>query len=158
MRTVQKALPESLTPDLIAPCGMDCGLCRGHLRAQNRCPGCNGDDAAKPRYCMTCKIKTCSIIASGASSFCFECDSFPCARQRQLDKRYRTKYGMSTIENLIRVREIGVEAFVASERLKWVCPQCCSLLCVHLPECGVCGRPWNLSEPSEKGVEPTAGR
>ena len=97
MRAVQKALPESLAPELIAPCGMNCGLCSGHLRERNRCPGCNGDDSAKPGYCVSCKIKTCSTITSGSISFCFDCDSYPCARLRQLDKRYRTKYGMSML-------------------------------------------------------------
>jgi hypothetical protein len=153
MRAVDKALPESLTPDLIAPCGMDCGLCRGHLRDRNRCPGCNGDDAAKPRYCVTCKIKTCDTLAGGASSFCFDCVSFPCARLRQLDKRYRTKYGMSMVENLLRIREVGLDAFVAEEKARWACPECGSLLCVHLPECGVCGRTRNPSGLSNKSFE-----
>jgi hypothetical protein len=139
VRTVQKASPESLTPDLIAPCGMDCGLCRGHLREKNRCPGCNGDDSAKPRYCLTCKIKTCDSIARGEIAFCFDCASFPCARLRQLDKRYRTKYGMSMTENLARIQEAGLQAFVDAEKLRWTCPECGALLCVHLPECGVCG-------------------
>ena len=158
MRAVERALPDSLTLDLIAPCGMDCGLCRGHLRAKNRCPGCNGDDAAKPRYCATCKIKTCSTIASGAVSFCVECDRFPCARLRQLDKRYRTKYGMSMTENLLRIQEIGVEAFVAEEKLRWACPQCGSLLCVHLPQCDVCGRTWDRASEFNRRPEDNAGR
>ncbi len=146
MRAVPKVLPESLTVELIAPCGMDCGLCRAHLRDKNRCPGCNGEDLAKPRYCVTCKIKTCDTIASGTSSFCVDCDSFPCGRLRQLDKRYRTKYGMSMIENLLRIQEVGTEAFVTAEKAKWACPECGSLLCVHLPHCGVCGRYWNPAE------------
>ena len=136
-----------LTPDLIAPCGMNCGLCRGHLRSKNRCPGCNGDDETKPRYCLTCKIKTCSTIASGESKFCFDCASFPCARLRQLDKRYRTKYGMSMTDNLLKIQEIGVEPFVESERLRWTCPECGHLLCVHLPDCGVCGHSRDLADP-----------
>ncbi|MEI7813557.1 MAG: DUF3795 domain-containing protein [Coriobacteriia bacterium] len=158
MRTVQKALPESLTPDLIAPCGMNCGLCRGHLRDKNRCPGCNGDDAAKPRYCLTCKIKTCDTVASGASSSCFDCTSFPCARLNQLDKRYRSKYFMSVTENLLQIQEIGLELFVAAEKLRWACPECGSLLCVHLPDCGVCGHPRNPSGPADEGIERNARR
>ena len=153
MRRVQKALPESLTSELIAPCGMDCGLCSGHLREKNRCPGCNGDDTDKPRYCLTCKIKTCDAIASGAISFCFDCARFPCTRLRQLDKRYRTKYGMSMTENLLRIQEIGLEAFVAAEKLRWACPECGSLLCVHLPDCGVCGCARESSGPPNEGVE-----
>jgi len=158
VRTAQKALPESLTPDLVAPCGMNCGLCRGHLRDKNRCPGCNGDDSAQPRYCLTCKIKTCDTIASGASSFCFDCTTFPCARLRQLDRRYRTKYGMSMTENLLRIQEIGLEAFVETEQVRWACPECGSIVCVHLPDCGVCGHPRNLSGPSNMGIEQNARR
>jgi hypothetical protein len=150
LRPVARSSPESLTSELIAPCGMDCGLCRGHLRDKNRCPGCNGDDAAKPGYCLTCKIKTCDTIATGASAFCFGCASFPCARLRQLDKRYRTKYGMSMTENLLRIQEIGLDAYVADEKVRWACPECGSLLCVHLPQCGVCGRSRDLSaQPGE---------
>lgn len=72
-------------------------------------------------------------------------------RLRQLDKRYRAKYGMSMTENLLRIQEIGVEAFVADEKPRWTCPECGSLLCVHLPHCGVCGRTWNPSEPADEG-------
>lgn len=143
MRAVRTVSPDTLRADLIAPCGMDCGLCRGHLREKDRCPGCNGEDAAKPRYCLTCKIKTCERIASGAISFCFECAGFPCARLRQLDRRYRTRYGMSMLENLERIRDAGVEEFVAAERKKWTCPDCGNLLCVHQPACASCGRVWN---------------
>ena len=144
--------PESLGPSLIAPCGMDCGLCRGYLRDKDPCPGCRGDDAAKPAYCLTCKIKTCDEIAGGACTFCFECAAFPCARLRQLDKRYRAKYGMSPIDNLGRIRDMGVEEFVAAERLRWTCPECGFLLCVHRPECGHCGRPWDPIETLRAGA------
>jgi hypothetical protein len=141
----QKVRPESLCSALIAPCGMNCGLCSGHLRVKNQCAGCNGDDSSKPRYCLTCKIKTCDEIASGARSFCFSCSRFPCTRLRQLDKRYRTKYGMSMLENLHHIQEAGLEAFVAAEQLTWACPACGGLLCVHHVDCAHCGRTWNHS-------------
>ncbi len=86
MDAARNVLPETLDAALIAPCGMNCGLCRGYVREKNPCPGCSGDDESKPGYCVTCKIKTCEQIASGASAFCFECESFPCTRLRQLDK------------------------------------------------------------------------
>ena len=145
MSAGQRALPESLHSELIAPCGMDCGLCSGHLREKNRCPGCNGSDAAKPRSCVACKIKTCDKITSGTHAFCFECAGFPCVRLRQLDKRYRTKYGMSMVENLLQIEEAGIDALLASEKTKWACPECGALLCVHRPHCSSCGRIWNPS-------------
>jgi hypothetical protein len=145
MRSARPVRPEMLCEGLIAPCGMNCGLCRGYVRERNPCPGCGGADEAKPAYCVTCKIKTCEHIASRAGALCLQCEGFPCARLRQLDKRYRTKYGMSMVENLRAIEELGIEAFVAAEKRKWTCPGCGSLLCVHRPECGCCGRIWHES-------------
>lgn len=138
----EKILPGSLGTALIAPCGMDCGLCRGHLRGKRPCPGCGGDDSAKPGYCLRCAIRNCTSIKGIEISFCGDCSEFPCARLRQLDKRYRTKYGMSMVDNLTRIRESGLEEFVAAEKVKWACPECGGLLCVHLPDCRHCGRTW----------------
>jgi hypothetical protein len=118
---------------------MDCGLCIGHLREKRPCPGCNGDDAAKPRHCVVCRIRVCGEPEASESGFCFECVRFPCARLRQLDRRYRTKYGMSMIENLESMREIGVDGFVTKERERWMCPGCGGVVCVHLQECMYCG-------------------
>ena len=74
---------------LIAPCGMNCGICKYYLWEKKKCPGCRGNDTDKPPYCVRCKIKNCETIAEGRSKFCFECEK-TCARLKQLDKRYRT--------------------------------------------------------------------
>ncbi len=126
---------------MIAPCGMDCALCIGHLREKNRCPGCNDPrDAAKPPYCARCSIKTCAGPAR-AHKFCLSCSQFPCRRLRQLDRRYRTKYGMSMVANLEFIREFGIRKFVAQEKVRWACPNCGNALCVHRNECLRCGHP-----------------
>ena len=143
MSVVERALPESLRSALIAPCGMNCGLCIAHRRTRKRCDGCNGDDATKPNHCVVCYIKTCEQTAGRTGAMCSDCASFPCARVRQLDRRYRAKYGMSMIENLQRIGDVGIDEFVASEMLRWACPECGSLLCVHRPECLNCGHVWN---------------
>ena len=140
MTESEARLPEALTSALIAPCGMNCGLCIGHLREKKRCPGCNGDDANKPRHCAVCQIRNCEALAAAEQGFCLECATFPCVRLRRLDKRYRTKYGMSMIENLESIRDIGLEEFVAREKQRWTCPECGSVICVHRESCIVCGR------------------
>jgi hypothetical protein len=132
--------PESLDSTLIAPCGMNCGICSGHLREKKRCPGCNGDDAGKPNYCVVCRIKYCGEAGSRARKFCFECAQFPCARLRRLDKRYRTNYGMSMIENLENIRKLGLNEFVAREKSRWKCSECGGVICVHKKNCVYCGR------------------
>jgi hypothetical protein len=141
MRPQRKTLPESLDATLIAPCGMNCGLCLAYLREKDRCEGCNADAAAKRNYCMRCSIRNCAEIDAPAGQFCFECHSFPCARLRHLDKRYRTKYGMSMLENLANIREHGLEPFVAAQRERWACPSCGGVLCVHRPRCLHCDTP-----------------
>ncbi len=133
--------PESLLTALIAPCGMNCGLCIAHLRLVNRCMGCNNGGANAPKHIQVCHIKNCEEIKTAGRRFCFGCDNFPCARLRQLDKRYRTKYGMSMIENLESIREIGVRQFVSAEKERWRCAECGGVVCVHKPACVYCGHP-----------------
>jgi hypothetical protein len=64
---------------------------------------------------------------------------FPCRRIKDLDKRYRTKYGVSLIENLNTIKEIGLTQFVELEKGKWKCSNCGQLLCVHRDTCINCG-------------------
>ena len=86
--------------ELIAPCGMNCGICHRYLRLKERCPGGRGEDVFKMPSCMHCIIKNCAYLVNTDSGFCYECAEYPCRRLKALDKRYRTKYGMSMIENL----------------------------------------------------------
>ncbi len=50
------------------------------------------------------------------AKYCFCCDSFPCVRLNHLDKRYRTKYGMSMIDNLENIRKFGIRHFIRNEK------------------------------------------
>jgi hypothetical protein len=134
--------PLGIEPGMIAPCGMNCALCYAHLREKKRCAGCNGDDASKPNHCRVCRIKLCEQTKAGAQAFCYECTTFPCPRLRQLDKRYRTKYAMSMIENLESIRDVGLDAFIATERERWKCEACGGVVCVHQADCVHCGHIW----------------
>jgi hypothetical protein len=135
--------PAPFDPAMIAACGMDCTLCSANTREKRQCAGCNGEDAGKPNYCVTCPIKFCAEPRTGATGLCFECAKYPCARLRRLDKRYRGRYGMSMLENLERIREGGLEAFMDFERERWKCPECGETICVHKPECVNCGHAWH---------------
>ena len=137
---MKKAL--SMPTRLIAPCGMNCRLCRLYDRGKNPCPGCRGDDRLKPRYCVACRIKTCDEAQRGRLKYCFSCGRYPCPRLRRLDKRYRSKYGMSMIDNLDEIRRFGVRQFVRNQKERWGCPRCGRLLCVHKPWCLHCGYDW----------------
>ena len=125
--------------ELIAPCGMNCGICIAYLRKERRCPGCRGDDSNKSASHLKCIIKNCEVIKTNKSGFCFECAEYPCRRLRQLDKRYRTKYAMSMIENLESIKKIGLVAFVGEEKERWRCSKCGGTICVHRGYCYNCG-------------------
>lgn len=122
----------------IAPCGVICDLCLGFQRDKNKCVGCN-NSGNKPYHCTVCSIKSCDEKKGNESLLCYDCIKFPCRRIKDLDKRYRLKYGESPIENLTRVKEIGLPQFVETEIKKWKCEKCGQLLCVHREACLNCG-------------------
>jgi hypothetical protein len=123
---------------LIAPCGMDCGICLAFLRDKNKCPGCRLFNKQEPVSIARCKIKNCEVIQKGKVKFCFICESFPCYRLKHLDKRYRTKYKMSMIENLDNIKKFGIRKFIKSENKRWACPECGGTICVHRGYCLKC--------------------
>jgi len=134
-----------MQPTFIAPCGMNCRLCRATIRDKKyikACPGCWGDDSLKSKSCVTCRIKNCEKIVNGGFEYCFSCEDYPCARLKHLDKRYRTNYGMSMIDNLEYIKSFGIGRFIESEMERWTCPECGEMICVHKPQCLTCGYQW----------------
>ncbi len=129
--------------DLIAPCGMNCSLCIAYQFKESNlnqygfnrkyCPGCipRGENCTHMGH-------ICSLLKTGAIRFCFECEQFPCKRLKALDKRYRTKYHMSMIENLLIIQQKGLESFLYKEEHQWKCPQCEQLVCCHNGLCLSC--------------------
>jgi hypothetical protein len=124
---------------LIAPCGMNCGICLAYLREKRKCPGCRVEDTNKAPTVVRCIIKNCEMIKRSQSGFCFECEIYPCKRLKQLDKRYRTKYSMSMIENLESIKGIGSSTFIENEHERWHCTKCGGVICVHRGYCLHCG-------------------
>jgi hypothetical protein len=123
---------------LVAPCGMNCRVCLAYLRNNNRCNGCRIEDPNKKKSSVQCVIKNCSLLAGTASNFCYDCEKYPCKRLKDLDKRYRTKYHTSFLENLGSIKTNGIEAFVKNEYDKWRCPTCGGTICIHRGFCLDC--------------------
>lgn len=129
---------------LIAPCGMNCAICAGYLAMQNDlksqgimkgyCAGCR----PRGKNCAFMK-KACAKLGQGLVKFCFECAEYPCRRLKHLDKRYRTYYRMSMIENLEFIKEHGVGKLLEREAEKWRCPECGGVICCHNGICFSCG-------------------
>jgi hypothetical protein len=71
--------------------------------------------------------------------FCYECEEFPCENLKHLDKRYRTLFHMSFIDNLKFIKEQGLAEFLEHQQKKWQCPQCGDVICCHNGICFNCG-------------------
>jgi hypothetical protein len=111
---------------LIAPCGIHCGVCKAYLREKNRCNGCRNLQQNLRKSIAACRMRLCD---KREGMFCSSCNEFPCAHLRHLDERYRKRYDMSEIEDLIAIRDNGVEKFLETEYAKWCSVK--GILCVH---------------------------
>ena len=149
MKTQKTIPPKSIKSRLIAPCGMNCSLCRAYVRNRKPCPGCHGNDDLKSKSCAMCRIKNCEIGEAGKFKYCFECEEFPCSQMKRLDKRYRTKYAMSMIDNLEYIKQFGIRSFVRQEKEKWACVDCGGVICVHKESCIFCGYEWRVTNSTE---------
>jgi hypothetical protein len=121
----------------IAPCGVNCDLCLGFQREQNKCVGCN-HSGNKPYHCTVCSIKTCQYKNGKENELCCTCVKYPCRRIKDLNKRYKSKYGESILENFESITRVGIDAFIINEKSKWKCPTCGNVLCVHRDKCLIC--------------------
>ena len=80
----------------------------------------------------------CDLLSETESGFCYDCVKYPCTRLKNLDKRYRTKYRMSMIENLANIKNQGLEKFLKNEEERWKCKACDAGLSVHRDFCLHC--------------------
>ncbi|MCW4001064.1 MAG: DUF3795 domain-containing protein [Candidatus Bathyarchaeota archaeon] len=133
-----------LNADLIAPCGMNCGVCKAYLAYSRGVPKKKGEVS----HCSGCRERNkncaflkrdCEKIRKQQISSCHLCTDMPCARLTHLDEHYRLRYSMSMVENLKAIRDKGMEAFLESQAEKYRCPSCGDVVSVHDGKCYVCG-------------------
>jgi hypothetical protein len=130
--------------NLAGPCGFYCGTCRHYLarakgllkekKLKHGCRGCRVQD----KRCAWVK-RDCALLRSNQVTFCFECEGFPCDNLRRLDQRHVRDDAVSLIDNLLSIREIGAERWLAEQQEAWRCPECGGALCVIDRECYDCG-------------------
>jgi hypothetical protein len=141
--TIESRDDAAMREELIAPCGMNCSLCVAYQFKENdinkrgfhkkTCSGC----IPRGINCVH-MADACDLLGQGRLRFCFQCDRYPCKRLKDLDKRYRTKYHMSMIDNLNFIQARGLEAFLVKEAAKWACPACGAMICCHNGLCLRC--------------------
>jgi hypothetical protein len=133
----------AFTSDLIAPCGMNCGICRAYNAYIHDVPTKRG----KVTHCKGClpRAKNCYIkrgcpkLRRHEIESCSQCTTIPCPKLAHLDKRYRERYDMSMVENLKELKDRGMDEFLKSQAAKYLCPSCGGVVCVHDKKCYTCG-------------------
>lgn len=124
----------------IAVCGLNCAKCpiyQAHhshdIKFQRRisrsilgdnskhpsetikCDGCRG--APELHWSPECTFKPCA--AEKGHTYCFECDNFPCTKLVSFAKSI--PHHKRTIENMKRMREVGLERWIQEQREKGQC-------------------------------------
>ena len=133
-----------MNEELIAPCGMNCGVCSGYLALKydlrnkgirmSHCAGCRPRD----KRCSFLK-KRCTLLLHSKVNYCYECNDFPCEGLSHIDKRYRMYFRMSMVENLESIKKNGIRQFLEKEEERWKCPECGGVICCHNGICFGCG-------------------
>ncbi len=134
----------SLKPGLVAPCGMDCNICKGYLGFSHGVP----KERGKVSHCIGCRPmekncyvkRGCRKLRTGQVQFCYECSELPCKNIARLEKRYLERYKMSFLENLQTIKEKGIEKFLEEQRVRFACPSCGDIVSVHDSRCYSCGK------------------
>lgn len=131
---------------MIACCGLNCSACEA-AHGENPCRGCGSSEGCKPEFCRAiCGIKLCEKRIKNNYRYCDECPDYPCAVTKANDYRCRTEFasGESPLENLKKLRELGVERFLHEERARWTCVECGGVIRAQDGVCTGCGRTYTF--------------
>ena len=113
--------------NLVAPCGIDCGICelytckdnqqlyaylltRGIPKEKLPCPGCRELKGNCPVIPSTCATYLC--VQQKQVPFCYECSDFPCTMLQPSADRADVLPHNCKVFNLCTIKRIGTEAFV----------------------------------------------
>lgn len=129
---------------LISVCGLNCARCDIYLAShgdeklqdelikwfkrernetikpeQIRCEGCRGP--LNIHWSSDCKMMLCTT--KRGLQHCFQCEEFPCTNVNEFSSDGLSHH-KRTIENSKRMREIGIEAWIAEQKRKGQCVFC----------------------------------
>ena len=113
--------------DLVAPCGIDCGICelyvckdnaqlqnilveKGILREKLPCPGCLAIKGVCPVIGSACATYRCASAQN--VEYCFACKDFPCSKLHPAAHRAEILPHNLKVFNLCTIKRIGLEAFI----------------------------------------------
>ena len=128
----------------IAVCGLNCARCDIYLAyhgneklrdeiiewfkkernetvkpEQMRCDGCRGP--LDVHWSSECKMMLCA--RKRGLQHCFQCDDFPCTSVNEFSSD-GISHHKRTVENSKRMKEIGIEAWIAEQKRRGQCVFC----------------------------------
>jgi len=86
---------------------------------QIRCEGCSG--SLEVHWSPDCKMMLCA--REQRVQHCFQCEDFPCTKVNEFSSD-GTPHHNRTVENSKRMKEIGIEAWIAEQKKKGQCVFC----------------------------------
>lgn len=112
---------------LVAPCGIDCGICELYVCRDNSqlknilvakgipeeklpCPGCKAIKGTCPVIGSTCETYLCASAQN--VEYCFACKDFPCTKLHPAAHRAEILPHNLKVFNLCTIKRIGLAAFV----------------------------------------------
>lgn len=101
----------------ISVCGLNCAKC--DVLARGQCRGCRGPLAH--HWSPDCKFPPCA--REKGHQYCFECGDFPCEELQKFSSDGRAHH-RRTVENMKRMKEIGIEAWILEQKRKGQCLFC----------------------------------
>ncbi len=130
-------MPEKISENMIAPCGVNCLACGARLDKKNPCPGCRApEEQITRKSCRNCEKKNCAFDQS--LRWCFECEQFPCQRINSLNNTYRQKYDVDLVQNGNDAKQDMV-TFLRKQAERFTCKACGGIIDQHRRKCSECG-------------------
>ncbi len=151
----------NVNKDLLAPCGLYCGVCAIHIAHKNDdlkfkqallpgfkawgaettddlvCDGCMSNGALFS-FCQNCSIKAC--LKEKEIEGCYKCDEFPCKIYEDWPSPDGKKIMLRAIPSW---RKLGAEKWVESEEKRCQCPECGIQLFRGATTCNECNASMN---------------
>lgn len=126
----------------IAPCGVFCGACPSYNKTCLGCPSENTEQKRRSKW--GCKIRKCCYEEKNLD-YCGYCDEFPCdiVNKKLLTNHKDQKefeYRYEIIEDMKRLKEIGVDELIKLKNKEYTCPNCNGTIAFYNFKCNTCGR------------------
>ena len=141
----------SVNPNLLAPCGLYCGVCAIYYADKHnnekmkeklakvyfntpdqiKCDGCLSEN--KYIFCQSCSIRRC--VKKKEFSGCHECSEFPCRKINKFPFELAKQYMLKSIP--ARKERTDAE-WVKWEENNWTCKNCGALALRGAKRCPEC--------------------